>query len=166
MEPLSNLKDTKQNQLELEPLDLDFFDLPDEHPPIPEGEEDLCRALWLSVIVQVVSDATSNRSRPCFKRDRECALRWIHGETSKDREDFRLVCDLAGVDPDQMRRAIELALGSEDHGFNFRCLLKHACGTRQRNPESRKSYFRRLRRKAGRNLCRKNCEKSKRELVH
>ena len=78
--------------------------------PIPEGDDDLCRALWLSVIIQAVNDAKSNRSRPCYKKDRLCALKWIKGTRDNDREDFEEVCELAGVDPIKLRRIIDKAL--------------------------------------------------------
>ena len=125
-------------------------DLPDiegiQSPtPIPEGDEDLCRALWLGVIVQAVNDAKSKRSRSCYQKDRACALRWIMGTGEDEGKDFKKVCGLAGVDPIKLRRIIDQALAGKHDGFNFRCLMKHASCARRDEPESRKSYFKRMR---------------------
>lgn len=107
--------------------------------PIPEGDHDLCRALWLSVLVQAVVDAKSQRSRPCFKRHQTHALDWINGVTDEEEKNFIEVCDLAGVDPVEMRQMIENALESNSDNFNFRCLMKHAKVLR-RDRQSRQPF--------------------------
>ena len=102
--------------------------------PIPPGDDDLCRALWLSVLVQAVVDAKSQRSRSCFKRYQDRALDWINGSTDDEDQNFIEVCHLAGVDPQEMRRLISEALGSKSDDFNFRCLMKQSRHLLKGNP--------------------------------
>jgi len=140
-----------QPTLDLElPSFAPFDDLPDlegaqEPTPIPAGDEDLCRALWLAVIVQAVNDANSKRSRPCHQEDRKDALAWLNGSGSDQGKDFEKVCELAGVDPIKLRRIIAQALAGKHDGFNFRSLTKHTVCSRRGDPEDRRSYFKRLR---------------------
>ena len=112
------------------------LDLEQQRPsiPIPPGDDDLCRALWLSVLVQAVVDAKSKRSRSCFKRYQDRALDWINGSTDDEDQNFIEVCHLAGVDPIEMRRLISEALVSDSDNFNFRCLMKQSRHLLKGNP--------------------------------
>ena len=119
------------------------LDLEKQRPPIPipPGDDDLCRALWLSVLVQAVVDAKSQRSRSCFKRYQDRALDWINGSTGDEDRDFIEVCNLAGVDSKEMRRLISEALESESDNFNFRCLMKQPRHLLKGNPGYRPRVY-------------------------
>jgi len=146
---MTNSPETNPKPADLQLTELTEFpdlEFPRRPTPIPEGEEDLCRALWLAVIVQAVNDARSGRSRLCYRRDRKNALDWIHGLGPDEGRDFEKVCELAGVDPVKLRREIDLALEGRHEGFTFRCLTKHSNCARRNEPEGRRAYFGRLRR--------------------
>lgn len=63
--------------------------------------------LWCAVINQMRTDALSNSRKAEFRHRRREALAWLTGNS----RDFRMVCELAGYEPDYIReRAIrELA---------------------------------------------------------
>lgn len=53
------------------------------------------RRLWRAVVLQAIDDVFSLNDR-----NQRAAIRWIFG----DSEDFRMVCELAGVAPRWVRR--------------------------------------------------------------
>jgi len=63
--------------------------------------------LWCAVINQMRTDALSNSRKAEFRHRRREALAWLTGNS----RDFRMVCELAGYDPDYIREraAQELA---------------------------------------------------------
>ncbi len=69
--------------------------------------------LWRAVITQALMDAASNSKKSDAKRTRNDALAWLLGNT----EDFEIVCDNAGLDPDYVRTQARAAL---HRGFVWR----------------------------------------------
>lgn len=105
--------------------------------PIEEGDEDLCRAVWLAVIVQALLDATG---APRNEWDKLESLRWLEGRHC-DTSDFAAVCDLAGIDFAKAGRFVTKVLEGKLDCIDFRCTKK--AHLRNRSQESRKRYFRR-----------------------
>ena len=62
--------------------------------------------LWRAVITQALMDAASNSRKSEAKRIRHDALEWLLSNT----EDFTIVCDNAGLDPDYVRSRARIAL--------------------------------------------------------
>lgn len=109
-------------------------------PPIEETEEDLCRTLWIGVIVQAIIDATGKSANHL---DQAKALEWLKGKGGTTSE-FAEVCHLAGIDFELTRkRCEELVTGN---GIDFRCLKKPKIENRAN--EDRKRYFRRAEKNA------------------
>lgn len=112
--------------------------------PIEEGDEDLCRALWISVIVQAFIDAGGKSSKAGNRRDRDYARTWLAAES--ENSEFAIICGLADLPFRQTRTRILTLLESDHETLDFRCLTK-AWGKAQ-NPESRNRFFTRARRNA------------------
>lgn len=112
--------------------------------PIEEGEEHLCRALWISVVVQAFIDAGGNGSAKGDPRDRQAALAWL--ESASEKGDFAFVCDLAGLDFRATRRRLQNITASKFESVDFRCLTK-AWG-KTKAIESRARFFNRARKNA------------------
>jgi hypothetical protein len=112
--------------------------------PVEEGEEDLCRALWISVIVQAFIDAKGNSSKSGNHRERKQAFDWLADESPEG--EFAVVCDLAGLCHKKTQGRIKSLLASEYETLDFRCLTK-AWGKAQ-TVESRVRFFNRARRNA------------------
>jgi hypothetical protein len=111
--------------------------------PIDETETDLCRALWLAVAVQAVIDATSNSRKKSAIRDKSNALMWL-AENADGESDFSTVCDLADIEPENLRKIFKEIRHDPTRSLDFRCLKKMENG--KRSCESRKRYFARVRR--------------------
>lgn len=75
-------------------------------PVRPSGD---C-ALWRAVVRQAIADATSRPRTPEAEHDRAEARAWF----SSPGADFRCVCALADVDPDQVRRVALEAIAAAD----------------------------------------------------
>lgn len=82
-----------------------------ESPP----DEDLhgMVAMWRAVFAQAIMDAKSRRSKKEYEHHRRDALEWL----LNDRRDFTFVCDLAGYEPDCIRRQVRSA---QQRGFIWR----------------------------------------------
>lgn len=63
--------------------------------------------LWRAVITQALMDASSRSRKSEAKRYRNDALFWLLSDT----DDFTIVCDNAGLDPDYVRSRARTALG-------------------------------------------------------
>ena len=116
----------------------------EQFDPIAEGDEDLCRALWIAVIVQAFVDAAGKSSKAGNRRERIRAREWLATE-SPDSE-FAAVCDLAGLSFTETQRRLQKLLASEYETLDFRCLTK-AWGSSQ-SIESRARFFKRARKNA------------------
>ena len=110
---------------------------------VQEGDEDLCRAMWLAVIVQALIDATGN---PRNEWDKLEARRWLEGRNCST-SDFAAVCDLAGIDSVKTGRLVTKILEGKLDCIDFRCSKK--ANLKNRSNESRRRYFAR----ADRNAC-------------
>lgn len=64
------------------------------------------RGLWRGVITQALMDAGSESSKREAKFDRAQAVAWLSGAT----KDFHMVCSLAGLDSDYVRRKAKEAI--------------------------------------------------------
>ncbi len=111
---------------------------------IEEGDDDLCRALWISVIVQALIDAKGKSSKSGNRRDRQVAKKWLAAES--EYSDFARICDLAGLPFHETRQKLGDFLKSDYETLDFRCLTK-AWG-KSETMESRSRFFRRARRNA------------------
>ena len=112
--------------------------------PIEQGEEDLCRALWIAVIVQAFVDAGGKSSKAGNLRERQRARDWLAADN--ENSEFATVCDLAGLCFRQTQKRLNELLGSDFETLDFRCLTK-AWGKAQ-TVESRARFFKRARRNA------------------
>lgn len=110
--------------------------------PIKETEEDLCRALWLSVAVQAIIDATSKSRKKSAIKEKSQALQWL-ADHADEESDLALVCDLANIDFRMLRRKFKQVLRNPSDSIDFRCLKK--AGIDNRGTESRNRYFARVR---------------------
>lgn len=110
---------------------------------IPETDDDLCRALWLSVILQALLDARSKSAKPCYRKSRQEAREWFGLEGEQEVDDFAFTCELAGIDPIKMKKVVLRILSDETASVDFRCLKKVGMPNRACT-ESRPSYFRRI----------------------
>lgn len=64
-------------------------------------QESACRGLWAAVLLRQIEDATGPEGGDC-----RSAISWIGAFPSRN---FKMVCDLAGVDPDAAHeRALRL----------------------------------------------------------
>ncbi len=117
---------------------------------IEQGDEGVCRTMWLSVIVQSLSDALTTSNKHPFGRNREEALKWFAAEEGEG-SDFATICNLAGVNFRQTQERINLFLNDELEALDFRCIRKGKLGA----TESRKTFMRRAR---------KNVERRKAKL--
>jgi len=115
----------------------------EEFGEIEEGDEDLCRALWISVIVQAFIDAGGKSTKARNIREQQQAMTWL---SSGEGSDFATVCDLAGVGFRTTQRRLFELLDSERETLDFRCLTK-SWGKSQ-SVESRARFFQRARRNA------------------
>jgi len=120
------------------------FDHPTEYPPIDESETDSCRALWVSVAIQAVVDARSNRNRPEHRRHKKEALEWLEAKEG-DESELAEICSLAGLDFETTRRKLLEFANDENEGLNFRCLRKAVAG--KQCSEQRSKYLQRMRRR-------------------
>lgn len=75
----------------------------DLHNPV-RGE---C-GLWVAVITQAMMDALSKSTDPEHLRHKKSAIHWLTGNS----QDFHFVCQLAGMDADDVRRRAKKALVS------------------------------------------------------
>jgi len=90
---------------------------------IEQGDEDICRTLWLSVIVQSLGDALTKSNKPPFKKNRREALEWFAAEEGEG-SDFATVCNLAGLDFRLTQERISQFLNHELEAIDFRCIRK------------------------------------------
>lgn len=67
--------------------------------------------LWRAVLLQQIQDAKSQSRDEERHFDRHTARHWIF----ENRRDFAIVCELAGLDPDYVRRRIDAAAAREFH---------------------------------------------------
>lgn len=76
-----------------------------------DGPYDTARgetSLWVAVITQAMMDALSRSRHPEQQHHKQAALNWLTGNS----KDFFLVCSLAGMDPDYVRRKAKKSLVS------------------------------------------------------
>lgn len=110
--------------------------------PIDETDNDLCRALWISVIVQAMIDiGVRTPGRENLQRRSE-VLQWL-GQNPEEIEDFETVCSLAGVEASEVRRIMKNILRGRSSGIDFRATKRALAKNREQ--EDRKRYFRRAR---------------------
>ena len=91
------------------------------HMSDDEIEPDICRALWLSVIVQAIGDAKSRSKKPHLIKNRAEACSWFAQED--EGSDFAQTCELAGVSPADIRRVFRNVRKGEK-AVDFRALKK------------------------------------------
>ena len=118
---------------------------------IAETDDDLCRSLWLSVILQMIIDARSESRKPSNIRRRDEALDWLDAEDEED-SDFAMICDLAGIDFETMRRKAWRIVRGKSEQLDFRCLRKPQI--QNRAGESRSAFLGRTRRRHRQKLAR------------
>ena len=112
--------------------------------PVDEAEGDVCKLMWLSVIMQALSDALSTSDNYPFKQRRDDALEWFSAEEGSG-SDFATVCTLAGVDFKMTKERIGMFITGELSAIDFRCFRK---GNFDDQPtESRNGFFKRIREK-------------------
>jgi hypothetical protein len=70
------------------------------------------RALWRAVMLQQIQDAKCRRTRREYQNWRRQALSWLF----EDEEDFTLVCQMGGLDPDFMRQRL---VEAQKNNFRF-----------------------------------------------
>ena len=121
------------------------LDAPVKERAIFPTDDDLCRSLWMAVIIQAVQDAGSTSLKPCKRRLRREARDWLGIGREGNHPEFELVCDLAGIDPGQLKIIIEGVLAGRLPGFDFRALKKLSFESREQ--ENRRKYFQRTRRR-------------------
>ncbi|RYD75641.1 MAG: hypothetical protein EOP84_17980 [Verrucomicrobiaceae bacterium] len=109
---------------------------------VEKTEEDLCRSMWIGVILQAVIDAGGSN---CNRVDRDAAVRWLKGP-GDFRSDFAAVCDLAGIDFERTRERCAAMLRGDVPTVDFRSMKKALPANR--TSENRKRYFRRAERNA------------------
>ena len=114
-------------------------------PAIAETEEDLCRALWLSVALQAIIDASSKSRKRTAIRDKSQALSWL-SDPLDDESDLAYVCDLAAIDYRRLRKRFRKIMSGEVESVDFRCLKKLV--NEEAKQENRNRYFARCRKNA------------------
>lgn len=62
-------------------------------------------ALWTAVLTQALMDAKSRRTKPEYAYIRNTALFWL----LENKADFAVVCEFAGLDPENTRRLVREA---------------------------------------------------------
>lgn len=124
--------------------------VPESYSPIENSEEDLCRSMWIAVILQAVIDAGGKN---CNRVDRDAAIRWLKGEHGY-RSEFAAVCDLAGIDFERTRERCAAMLRGDVPTVDFRAMKKASPGNR--TSENRKRYFRRAERNLNERSRRRN----------
>lgn len=80
----------------------------------PSDDAGGCHAVWLEVINLAIRDAASTSESPAAVIARREARAWLFGCAQRD--DFSLVCHLAGLEPSFVRKRLALAL---DRGISF-----------------------------------------------
>jgi len=86
--------------------------------PCDDPESQHCHAMWRAVIVQQIMDAKTTSHNPEKQSRKHHALDWLfHNE-----DDFTMVCDLAGWEPDYVR---SLCVRAQKHGFRRRIARTH-----------------------------------------
>jgi hypothetical protein len=110
---------------------LSFFDA------INEGDEDICRSLWLGVILQALLDAKGKYGNTVTQAH---ARVWLEGRDDLKSE-FAAVCSLAGVDFHRTRARCTDILQQEGQNIDFRAMKKDK--EQNRTAANRKKYFRR-----------------------
>ncbi len=83
--------------------------LEDQEPEKPCG----VRALWRGVITQALMDAGSNSAKAEHRKEKLKAIAWLTG----DCESFELVCSMAGLEPDYVKKK---ALAAMKNGCKWR----------------------------------------------
>lgn len=109
---------------------------------IDKTDNDLCRALWISVIVQAMIDIGVRATNSENKRRRSEVLQWL-GQDPDAINDFETVCSLAGLEPSAIRKIMKDILRGKGPSIDFRA-TKRALA-KNRGQEDRKRYFRRAR---------------------
>lgn len=113
---------------------ISFFDV------IEEGDEDICRSMWLGVILQAVLDAKGKYGNTVTQAH---AKVWLEGREGL-KSDFAAVCSLAGVDFERTRSRCIGLLQQEKENIDFRAMKKDKSDNR--TASNRKRYFRRAER--------------------
>jgi len=85
------------------PKKRDYELFPERHNPVA-GE----RAMWIAVITQALMDALSKSKTPEALYFKEEAQHWLTGNSAN----FIMVCEMAGMHPDDIRRRAKKALAS------------------------------------------------------
>lgn len=88
-----------------------FLTSPDHSPQRSFADHE--SSLWRAVITQALMDAASRSRKTEAIRHRQEALEWLLGIT----QDFEIVCENAGLDPDYVRTQARAAL---KRGFVWR----------------------------------------------
>jgi hypothetical protein len=107
---------------------------------IPNSAE---RELWQTVVFLAVKDALEGRDQYKAPLSQVQADRWIRGGG----KDFRLVCSLAGIEPEFLREAyvsgrirLELLVASETH--NRRAVVRELVASERIGGDRRSAYAR------------------------
>ena len=114
---------------------------PTQYPAIDESETDLCRAIWIAVIVQAVIDAKSNRKRQEYRTAKKEAIKWLEAKAGEESE-FAEICSLAGLDFRNTQKQLLEIIHDKNRSVNFHCLKKALMDNR--NYEPRSKYLRRM----------------------
>ena len=88
---------------------------------IDETETDLCRGLWLAVLMQICTDAKTKGSDSRARKIKADALAWL-AQPNED-SDFATVCELADVKPAIIRERVRSFLRTGE-STDFRVLRK------------------------------------------
>ena len=87
-----------------------------------ERDSDACQLLWFAVLVQIITDSQSEAICPRAQADREQARRWL--TDLENNIDFRIICELAGLDLDDTLVEVEKILRHHKSKPDFRTLRK------------------------------------------
>ena len=128
------------------------IDQPKNYPPIDESENDLCRALWIQVLIQVALDAISANKKPTHAHYKKSALEWIYAEDA----DFKLICELAELEACVAKKLLrDIVEGNREH-IDFRAIRKERLDNR--GMQLRTSYLKRMYRQKMQRLTQKELE--------
>lgn len=108
---------------------------------IQDGDEELCRALWLGVILQAILDAKGRFGNIVTRSQ---ARIWLEAREDSQ-SDFAAVCSLAGVDFEKTRKRCMELLNDRNSPIDFRAMKRDK--DKNRTVNNRKRYFNRARKR-------------------
>jgi hypothetical protein len=110
--------------------------------PIEQCDEDLCRTMWIAVILQAIIDAGG---KSCNRLEQAKAREWLEGRGGIFSE-FAAICELAGLDFQKTRTRCSHLIRGEGEALDFRCMKKPLVHNRMK--EDPKRYYQRVARTA------------------